>query len=273
MGKDVGSNTYQPTPMLVVKTVTMQDILTALRAGISDFLRAPLFGLFFGGFYAAGGLFILASVTYFDMVWLIIPIAIGFPLIGPFAAVGLYEVSRRLAKNEPLRWRSILGVVLDQRHRQLGWMSFVILFIFWVWIYLVRILLALFFGFKSFSSVEGFFQIIVTTNEGLAFIGVGTLIGAFLAFILFSATVTAMPLLLEHDIDFISAMITSFKSVLASPVAMLGWGIVVTALGIVAMVPAFLGMIVILPVLGHATWHLYVRAIARDDTVDAADNS
>ena len=273
MGENDGVDTYRPTPMPVVRTVTTGDVLTALKAGVRDFIRAPLFGLFFGGVYAAGGLFILASLMYFDMVWLIIPIAIGFPLIGPFAAVGLYEVSRRLAVNEPLGWRSILGVVLDQRHRQLGWMSFVILFIFWVWIYLVRILLALFFGFKSFSSVEGFFQIIATTGEGLAFIGVGTLIGAFLAFILFSATVTAMPLLLERDIDFISAMITSFKSVLTSPVAMLGWGIVVTALGIAAMVPAFLGMIVILPVLGHATWHLYVRAIVSEDDGGTASNS
>jgi uncharacterized membrane protein len=272
MGEVDGRDTYRPTPMPVVRVVTTHDILTSLRAGVRDFLRAPLFGLFFGGVYAAGGLFILASVTYLDMVWLIIPIAIGFPLIGPFAAVGLYEVSRRLAASEPLGWRSVLGVVLDQRHRQLGWMSFVVLFIFWVWIYLVRILLALFFGFKSFSSVEGFFQIIVTTNEGLAFVGVGTLIGAFLAFILFSATVTAMPLLLERDIDFISAMITSFKSVLTSPVAMLGWGIVVTVLGIAAMVPAFLGMIVILPVLGHATWHLYVRAIESEDSSKAASN-
>ena len=265
MAESNESEPYRPTPMPSVRPVTVHDILAALRAGINDFLRAPLFGLFFGGVYAVGGLFILASLMYFEMVWLIIPIAIGFPLIGPFAAVGLYEVSRRLANNEPLGWRSILGVVLDQRHRQLGWMSFVVLFIFWVWIYLVRILLALFFGFKSFSSVEGFFQLVMTTNEGLVFLAVGTIVGAFLAFILFSATVTAMPLLLDRDIDFISAMITSFKSVLMSPSAMLGWGIVVTVLGIAAMLPAFLGMIVILPVLGHATWHLYVRAIIRDE--------
>lgn len=273
MGDNEGGEVYRPTPMPVVRSITANDILAALKAGARDFARAPSFGLFFGGVYATGGLFILASLTYFDMVWLIIPIAIGFPLIGPFAAVGLYEVSRRLANNEPLGWGSILGVVLDQRHRQLGWMSFVVLFIFWVWIYLVRILLALFFGFKSFSSVEGFFEIVVTTNEGLAFLAVGTIVGALLAFVLFASTVTAMPLLLERDIDFISAMITSFKSVLTSPVAMLGWGIVVTILGIAAMLPAFLGMIVILPILGHATWHLYVKAIVREDGATAPGKS
>lgn len=254
--------TYQPPKMPEIRSITLPDVGTALRAGAADFIRAPLFGLFFGGFYALGGLLILAALTVFDTSWMIIPVAIGFPLVGPFIAVGLYEVSRTLAAGEVLKWDKILLVVVRQRDRQLGWMAFVVLFIFWIWIYQVRLLLALFFGFKTFSSVGDFLTLITTSAEGLGFLFTGTLVGAFLAFVLFSSTVIAMPLLLERDIDFVSAMITSFKTVIKSPVPMLSWGIVVTALAILALLPAFLGLIIVLPILGHATWHLYTRAIA-----------
>lgn len=254
--------TYAPPKMPEIRPVALPDIGAALRAGVSDFVRAPLFGLFFGGFYAVGGLFILAALTVFDTSWMIIPVAIGFPLIGPFVAVGLYEVSRTLAAGEVLKWNKILLVVLRQRDRQLGWMAFVVLFIFWIWIYQVRLLLALFFGFKTFSSVGDFITLTTTSSEGLGFLFTGTVVGAFLAFVLFSSTVIAMPLLLDRDIDFVSAMITSFKTVFKSPVPMLTWGVVVTILAMAALLPLFLGMIIVLPILGHATWHLYTKAIA-----------
>ena len=254
--------TYQPPKMPEIRPVSLADVRAALRAGVADFARAPLFGLFFGSFYAIGGLLILGALTVFDNAWMIIPIAIGFPLVGPFIAVGLYEVSRPLAAGDLLDWNKVLLSVVRQRERQLGWMAFVVLFIFWIWIYQVRLLLALFFGFKTFSSVGDFITLITSTGEGLAFLFTGTLVGAFLAFVLFSSTVIAMPLLLDRDIDFVSAMITSFKTVFKSPLAMLGWGIIVTVLAILALLPVFLGLIIILPILGHATWHLYTRAIA-----------
>ncbi len=253
--------TYQPPKMPEIRSITLPDVGAALRAGMADFARAPLFGLFFGCFYAIGGLLILGALTVFETSWMIIPIAIGFPLVGPFIAVGLYEVSRTLAAGELLHWDKILTSVVRQRERQLGWMAFVVLFIFWIWIYQVRLLLALFFGFKTFSSVGDFLTMTTTSTEGLAFLFTGTLVGAFLAFVLFSSTVIAMPLLLDRDIDFVSAMITSFKTVFKNPVAMLSWGVIVTALAILALLPAFLGLIIILPILGHATWHLYTKAI------------
>ena len=261
MGEPLPEATYQPPKLPDIKPVVPADILAALSEGARDFARAPMFGLFFGGFFAAGGLIILASLTIFDMPWMILPIAIGFPLVGPFVAVGLYEVSRRLAEGEPLIWKDILLVMARQRERQFGWMAFVVLFIFWIWIYQVRLLLALFLGRKSFSTINGFLEVVLTTPEGLGFLAVGTLVGAGLALILFSSTVIAMPLLLDRDIDFISAMIVSFKAVFTSPVAMLGWGIVVTLLAIAAMLPAFFGLIFVLPILGHATWHLYEKTV------------
>jgi len=260
------SNTgYQPPKIPALKPVSMDDIWACLRAGRQDFFKAPMYGLFFGGIYAAGGLLIFAALTVLDMNWMIIPVAVGFPLVGPFVAVGLYEVSRRLREGEPLVWGEILGVVFRQSKRQLGWMAFIILFIFWIWIYQVRLMLAIFLSSENFSNLGHFIEVLFTTANGIGFLIVGTGVGAVLAFVLFSSTVISMPLLLDKELDFVTAMVLSFKTVLNNLVPMVTWGVVVTALAIIAMVPAFVGMIVILPILGHATWHLYECAVEREE--------
>ena len=246
-----------------VRTAQWDDITAALKAGIADMAAAPRFGLFFGGVYTVGGLILLACLTVWDTPWAIIPLAIAFPLLGPFIAVGLYEVSRRLTAGEPLVWREILGVIVNQKNRQLGWMAFIVLFIFWIWAYQLRLLLALFLGFKAFASIEGFIEVVTTTENGLGFIGVGTMIGAVLALVLFVLTVFSIPLLVERDVDFVTALAVSVSAVKRSPVVMLGWGAMVTLAMLAAIIPAFLGLLVVLPVLGHATWRLYERIIVR----------
>lgn len=246
---------------LKVNRLTRADVVASLGAGLDDFRRYPLFGLFFGGIYALGGLFIVAVLTFYHLPWLIIPVAIGFPLVGPFVAVGLYEVSRRHERGLAITWRGILAEVFRQRERQLSWMAFVVLFIFWVWIYQVRLLLALFLGFKIPASLQDFATVVSTTPEGIAFLLVGTVVGAVIAAVLFCATVIAMPLLLDHEIDFITAMIVSMRTVHDNPLPMLLFGTVVAGLAFLALLPLFLGLLVVLPVLGHATWHLYRCAV------------
>lgn len=244
-----------------VNSLTYNDLRESLLYGVRDFNKAPLFGLFFGGIFALGGIFLVVSLYVWDKGWMIYPMLFGFPLIGPFAAVGLYEVSRRIEKREPLVWREILTVVFRQRKRELPWMAFVMLFIFWIWMYQVRLLLAIFLGRISFTSWTDFFQIITTTPEGWMFIVAGHIVGACFALLLFSITVVSLPLLLDSELDFISAMITSVKTVLNSPLIMLSWGIFVTLAVLASFVPLFFGLIVVLPVLGHATWHIYKRAV------------
>ncbi|MCI4663512.1 MAG: DUF2189 domain-containing protein [Neomegalonema sp.] len=269
---EASSATAQPTPPMgfphapAIRTVTGADILASLREGFADFKRAPLFGLFFGGVYAAGGLLLLACVSLWDTAWAIIPLAIAFPLIGPFVAVGLYEVSRRLSSGEKLSWGGVLGVVLRQRDRELAWIGFAMLFVFWMWAYQVRILLAIFLGsasFTSLSTLDGFLKLVMTTENGVMFILVGTAIGAFLALVLFSITVISVPLLLDRDVDFITAIVTSVTTVRRSPAPMIAWGLAVLILMLVALAPLFLGLLFVLPILGHATWRLYERAIVR----------
>lgn len=243
-----------------LRAVGFGDIAEALRRGVRDFARAPAYGLFFGAVFALGGLAIYVLLAVYGAPWMIIPIGIGFPLIGPFVAAGLYEVSRRLAAGTPLSWRAVLLTVFRQRERQMGWMAFVVLFIFWVWLYQARLLLALFMGFSAPSSLDRFLQVVLSTQGGLMFLLIGTLVGLVLALVLFSTTVFAMPMLLDTEIDFVTAMITSVRGVFASPATMLAWGVVVTALTVIALAPFFLGLLVVLPILGHATWHLYTLA-------------
>lgn len=251
-----------PPPAVKINPIAFADVKDALKEGWRDFTRAPLIGLFFGAIYAAGGIAILLLLSVYHEPWWIIPIAVGFPLIGPFVAVGLYETSRRLGTGQPLHLGEILTVILAQRKRQVAWMAFVVLFIFWMWLYEVRMLLAIFLGFKSFSSIEAFLQVATTTPEGIGFLVVGTGVGAFISVILFCTTVVAIPLLLDREIDLITAIITSFKAVFQNPGPMIGWGITIVALTFVGLVPLFLGLPVVLPVLGHATWHLYTKVMA-----------
>lgn len=237
------------------------DIRESLKLGMADFARAPRFGLLVGAMFALIGIVIVLALTSWDIPWMIYPFAIGFPLIGPFAASGLYEVSRRLETGQDVSWSIILAAVWAQRRRELSWMAFAMLFLFWVWMYQVRLLMALFLGRTSFSTLDRFFDVIFTTPQGWLFLAVGHVVGAALALILFATTVISIPLLMERDYDFVTAMITSVKTVVASPVTMLGWGVVVTLAVIAACGPFFIGLLVVLPVLGHATWHLYRRAI------------
>jgi uncharacterized membrane protein len=244
----------------VVRRVRAADIAEALALGLRDVQAAPRFGLAFGALYAAGGILIVMSVTALGMVYLAYPLAAGFALIGPFVAVGLYEVSRRRESGEDLSFAAIWGAMTGRR--ELAWMAFVTLFIFIMWMYQVRFLMALFFGLKaSFTSLPQFINVVLTTNEGLLFLLVGNVIGAALSLILFSLTVVSFPLLLDRDVDFVTAMVTSVRAVVASPLPMIGWALIIVMLLIVSAIPFFLGLVVTLPVLGHATWHLYRRIV------------
>jgi uncharacterized membrane protein len=152
-------------------------------------------------------------------------------------------------------------------------MAFVTLFVFVIWMYQVRLLIALLLGINtSFTSFQQFITVVLTTNEGLLFLMIGNLDGAILSLILFSLTVVSFPLLLERDVDFVTAMITSVRAVVKSPVPMLGWAATIVLLLIVSVLPTFLGLVFTLPILGHTTWHLYRRIVAPVETAAQASS-
>jgi uncharacterized membrane protein len=245
----------------VVRRISASDIAEALGEGLRDFQALPLYGLTFGALYAAGGILIVLCLTAFGMVYFAYPLAAGFALLGPFVATGLYEVSRRREARLKVSFAAIWSAVRSRS--EIGWMAFVTLFFFVIWMYQVRLLIVLLLGLNaSFSSLKEFVTTLLTTNEGLLFLAIGNLDGAALSLILFSLTVVSFPLLLDREVDFVTAMVTSVRAVVMSPVPMIGWAAVIVLLLIVSAIPYFLGLIVTLPVLGHATWHLYRRIVA-----------
>lgn len=244
----------------VVREIGVADVAEALVQGFRDFRSAPLYGLAIGALYATGGMLIVLSVTALGLSYLAYPLAAGFALIGPFAAVVLYEISRRLETGAPISLPAIVGVIRGRG--EIGWMAFVTLFVFVIWMYQVRLLIALLLGINaSFSSFQQFITVVLTTNEGLLFLLIGNLVGAILSLILFSLTVVSFPLLLERDVDFVTAMITSVSAVVKSPAPMIGWAVAIVLLLIVSVLPTFLGLVFTLPILGHTTWHLYRRIV------------
>lgn len=249
-------------PSIAINVVSFKDLVKVFKLGFSDFVSNPLYGLFFAGIYVLGGILLVSTFFLLNIQWAIYPLAIGFALIGPFIASGLYEVSRRNEKSLTISWGSVLGVIWDQKNRELGWMAFVMLFVFWVWMYQARTVFVMFFGFGGFATLQGFLETVFTTHEGLYFLAVGHLVGAVISLVMFSVTVISCPMLLDRDVDFVTAILTSIKTIVKSPLPLICWGVFVIFVVLISMTPAFLGLFITLPILGHSTWHLYRSAVS-----------
>jgi uncharacterized membrane protein len=242
----------QPQPIAIT------DLITILKAGAHDFRRAPLFGIAFSLVYVLGGLILYAIFLASGQSWWFIPIAVGFPLLAPFAATGLYEVSRRLEQGVPLDWAGVTGCVLAQKDRQIPSMAMVIMLAFMFWVFVAHTIFALFFGLQPITSST---TEMLFSAPGIKMLVVGGTIGGGMAVVLFGLTVVSLPLLLDREVDFITAMITSFNVVLVNLVPMMVWAALIAGLLFLGMLPMFLGLFVVLPILGHATWHLYRRVL------------
>ena len=243
----------------VVQSITLADLRDSLKAGVQDFRRAPQFGLFFSAVYVIGG-FVMLWLGAGHVSWTLAT-SLGFPLLAPFAAAGLYEVSRRMETGDTLEWRGILGIVWNERTRQLPWLGAIIVIYFLFWTFLAHMIFALFMGLSTMTNVSQSLEVFLTFN-GLMMIAVELVVGAVLAFLLFSLTVVSLPLVLDREVDFVTAMLTSMKAVRTNLFVMLVWASLIAVLSVLALLPWFLGLMVVLPVFGHATWHLYRRALA-----------
>jgi len=246
-----------PSPLPEIKDMPVRMIPEVLRAGWHDFRRAPAFGLFFSAVYTLGGIVLWLVFSARGQEWWLMPFILGFPLLAPFAAIGLYEVSRRIESGERLDWPSVIGVVFAQKDRQLPSMAVVVLLLFMFWLFIAHMTFALFLGFQAMTNVTSDPWGVLLTGNGPAMLAFGALVGGAFALVLFSFTVVGLPLLLEREVDFITAIITSVQAVIANPAAMGIWAATIAGFLFLGMLPMFLGLLVVLPVLGHASWHMY----------------
>lgn len=247
-----------------VNRLAAGDIFAALSAGVADFRKAPQFGLFFGGIYALGGIFITVLLLHYNLPYLVYPLAMSFVLIAPFVATGLYDVSRKLLRGEVLSWGGVLSSVWGASGRDMGWMALVTAFTLIIWMDIAALLFFGFFGGQGISTpdIPELLRQIVTTPEGLLFLAIGNTVGAVIALFVFSFSVVSFPMLYDRDVDFVTAMVTSVRTVTRNLQPMILWGAIIAALMLISLLVGFWPLFVVLPVLGHATFHLYRRAVA-----------
>ncbi len=243
-----------------INDVSISDLMDCIALGVNDFKRAPLYGMFFGGVYAVGGLSILWVSFALGYFYLAYPFIMGFALFAPFAAAGTYEISRRLERGQPLSWGIVLGAVWSRAGMEFGWLALVSLFTLIIWLDIAVFLFLAFFG-AHVPSLPELFTTVFSTSYGMMFFMVGNAVGAVIALIVFSFTAVAPPLLADREVDFVTAMTTSVRAVIANPKTMIAWAAVIGMDLALSFVTLFVGLIVILPILGHITWHLYRKLI------------
>lgn len=254
-------STTHPPATPEINELDRSDLRASLALGWRDFRRAPLYGLAFAAVYVLGGWLITWAMTSSGQIWWTLPASAGFPILGPFIACGFYEISRRLEAGEPLTAAGVFGVILRQKDRQIPAIAAVIVVYFLFWNFLSHMIFALFLGNVTMTNVSSSLAVFLTP-EGLTMLAFGTAVGAAFATLLFCLTVVSLPMLLDREVDFVTAMLTSFALVQANPRIMLGWGALIAVSLFAGMLPGFLGLFVVLPLFGHASWHLYRRAIS-----------
>jgi uncharacterized membrane protein len=248
----------------VIRKIDPSDILGALSQGFDDFRAMPSHLLFLGLIYPICGMILAYLSSQQDVLQLLFPLASGFALIGPFAAIGLYEMSRRRELGLDTSWRHAFEVIRSPSIPSIIVLGLALVAVFAIWIAVAQTLYVELFGPKAPTSYADFLSEVFSTGGGWALILLGCFIGFCFAVVSFSVSVVAFPLLLDRPVSAAAAVGASVKTVLANPRAMALWGLTVAVLLFVGSLPFFLGLVIVMPVLGHATWHMYRKSIERD---------
>jgi uncharacterized membrane protein len=244
-----------------VRTIGLADLKDALAKGIDDFLAMPSHALFLCVIYPVCGLVLARLAFGYDVLPMLFPMIAGFALVGPFAAVGLYELSRRREQGLDVSWRRAIEVYRSSSFGAIVALGLMLMAIFLVWLAVAQAIYVANFGYAPAASMPDFLHQILTTPAGWSLIIVGNGVGFLFAVLVLAISVVSFPLLLDRDVGVAVAVLTSIRAVLANPAMMALWGLIVAALLAIGSLPLFFGLTVVLPVLGHATWHLYRKVV------------
>ena len=252
-----GSNPSQALP--VVRKIGMRDLEGALAAGLNDFSAFPSHVIFLSIIYPVIGL-VAARLSY-NVLPLLFPLAAGFALIGPFAAIGLYELSRRRELGLEASWKDAFAAWRSPSVDGIIAFGVLLLIIFVLWVAIAHAIYVANFGDAPTASIADFLRQVFTTRAGWTLIVVGNGVGFLFAVAVLVISNVSLPLLLERDVGAGVAIQTSVRAALKNPAPLAMWGLIVAALLLIGSLLALIGLAVIMPVLGHSSWHLYRRLV------------
>lgn len=244
-----------------VRQITTADVFDALRRGFDDFWDKPSHYVFLCLIYPIMGVVLITWSSGGNALQLIYPLMTGFALLGPLAAIGLYEISRRREQNLDSSWTHALEVRHSPAIPAIVAVGAMLVALFVAWLYTAQGLYQWLYGSGAPATIGGFIADVFTTQRGWTLIILGNLFGFVFALIVLSTTVVAFPLLLDRDVGASAAIQTSAKAMLKNPGPMILWGLIVAAALAIGTIPLFAGLAVVIPVLGHATWHLYRKVV------------
>ena len=245
-----------------IKTITTRDLREALQRGWEDFLAQPSHLVFIAVIYPIAGILLAQLTVSYNIFPLLFPLLSGFALIGPFAAIGLYEVSRRREQGLPVSWRDALAVRRSPALPSIIAVGVLLLAVFLAWLLVARGLYVELLGPEPPASMAALLDRVFNTRQGWTLFVVGNLIGLIFAILALCTSIVAFPLLLDRDVGAWAAVQTSWRAAMTNPVEIAAWGLIVAALLVLGSLPIFAGLAVVVPILGHATWHLYRRLVA-----------
>lgn len=251
---------HSPAP--AVRRIGLADLRDAVRKGVEDFGEYRTDVIFVCLFYPVMGLILARFIFNMDMLPLLWPLASGFALIGPFAAVGLYEMSRLREQGKRATWANAFDVIHAPGFSAIVMLGLALVAIFLLWLAAAWVIFENTLGPEQPTSIASFLHDVFFTDAGRTMIVVGTGVGFLFALLAMTISIVSFPLLVDRDVGLDTAIRTSVRAVLTNPVPLAVWGLFVAASLAIGSLPLFAGLVVVLPILGHSTWHLYRKLVA-----------
>jgi len=244
-----------------IRSIGLSDLHKALRLGWEDFKAVPSHAVILCVIYPVLGLVLARTVLGYSVLPLLFPLAAGFALLGPFAALGLYELSRRRERGEQATAWDALEVLRSPSFGAMLGLGILLLALFVTWVATAQAIYIAAFGYEGATGISDFATRVLTTQQGWWLIVVGCGVGFMFALVALCVSVVSFPLMLDRHASAGEAMVTSLRAVARNPMPMAAWGLIVAMLLVAGSLPAFLGLAIVIPLLGHATWHLYRETI------------